>query len=102
VLINSTQTLAELGIGDFLKSYPRDHLCALPATELAMKHVGRPAPNTALLGGFAAMTGRLRMESVIAAILDKFPGKVGEANAAAARVAYDMVRETLVPEALNA
>ena len=30
---------------------------AVPATELALKHVGRPAPNAALLGAFAALSG---------------------------------------------
>ena len=53
VLVNSTRTLDELGIGEFLKEFPRDHLCTVAATELAMKHVGRPLPNAALLGGFA-------------------------------------------------
>jgi pyruvate ferredoxin oxidoreductase gamma subunit len=53
-----------------------------------MKHVGRPLPNAALLGGFAAITGQLRIESVVKAIRDKFPGKVGESNARAAEEAY--------------
>ena len=43
-------------------------LCTLPATELAMKHVGRPVPNAALLGGFAAITGVITLASVVAAI----------------------------------
>ena len=30
---------------------------AVPATELALRHVGRPVPNAALLGAFAALTG---------------------------------------------
>ena len=56
-----------------------------------MKHAGRPLPNAALLGGFAAITGQLRLDSVLKAIREKFPGKVGEANATAAEAAYELV-----------
>ena len=94
VLINSARTLDELGVETFLKDFPRDHVLTVPATELAMRHVGRPLPNSTLLGGFAAMTGALKLESVIAAIRSKFPGKVGEANAAAAEAAYQLVAQT--------
>jgi pyruvate ferredoxin oxidoreductase gamma subunit len=55
----------------------------VPATELALKHVGRPVPNAALLGGFAAVCEQVKLESV-AAIRDKFSGKVAEGNVAAA------------------
>ena len=67
----------------------------MPASELAAKHVGRPLPNAALLGGFAAITGLLRIDSVAAAIRSKFAGKVGEGNVAAARAAFESVRASL-------
>jgi len=89
VLINSTQDLAELGIAEFAAGFPAGHIRRVPATELAMKHVGRPLPNAALLGGFAAVTRLLAFESVAKAIAEKFPGPVGEANIAAARETYD-------------
>jgi len=89
ILINSTRSFDELGIGDFVRNFPPDHLCTVPASELALKHVGRPLPNAALLGGFAAISGRLRFDSVAKAIREKFPGKVGAANVAAAQAAYD-------------
>jgi len=91
VLINSTRGLKELGIASALEHLPPGHACAMPATELAMRFVGRPLPNGTLLGGFAAMTGTLRLESVVAAIRSKFPGKVGESNVAAAEAAYELV-----------
>ncbi len=91
ILINSTQSLEELSISGFTKTFPEGHVCALGATELALKHVKRPVPNAPLLGGFAAVTGTLHLESVEAAIADKFPGDVGEANAAAAREAFQAV-----------
>jgi pyruvate ferredoxin oxidoreductase gamma subunit len=58
-----------------------------------MKHVGRPVPNAALLGGFAAVTHMLAFESVAKAIKKKFPGAIGDANIDAAREAYESVRE---------
>ncbi len=91
VLINSARSLDELGISAYLKRLPKDHVLAVPATELAIRHVGRPLPNSTLLGGFAAVTGELLLASVLAAIRQKFSGKVGEANAAAAQAAYELV-----------
>ena len=99
ILINSTRSFDELGIGDFLSRFPADHLCTVPASELAMQHVGRPLPNAALLGGFAAISGQISFDAVAKAIREKFPGKVGEANVSAARAAYDGV---LVAKAANA
>ncbi len=90
ILINSTKSFDELGIADFVAKFPDHHVCDVGATELALKHVGRPVPNAALLGGFAAITGQLHFESVEKAILEKFPGKIGESNVAAAREAYDI------------
>ena len=91
ILINSTRSFAELGIGEFVEGFHPDLLCTVPATELALKHVGRPLPNAALLGGFAAICGQVRLESVFAAIREKFSGKVAEGNVAAAREAFEIV-----------
>jgi pyruvate ferredoxin oxidoreductase gamma subunit len=95
VLINSTRGFEELGIGEVVERLPAGHVKSVPATDLAIAHVGRPVPNAALLGGFAAVTGVIGIESVLAAIRGKFPGRVGEGNAAAARAAYDAVAATL-------
>jgi len=92
IVINSTRTFAELGIADFVATFPAHHVCDVGATELAVKHVGRPLPNAALLGGFAAISGQLRMGSVAEAIRAKFPGAVGEGNVAAAQEAYDIAK----------
>jgi pyruvate ferredoxin oxidoreductase gamma subunit len=89
VLINSTRSFEELGITQFLDTLPKDHVCAVGATELAIQHVGRPVPNAALLGGFAAITGRLQFKSVDAAIRKKFGGRIGDDNVAAALAAFE-------------
>jgi pyruvate ferredoxin oxidoreductase gamma subunit len=65
--------------------------CLVPATELAREHLGRPLPNAALLGAFAALTGWVSLDSVLAAIGQRFPAPLAERNAAAARAAYEVV-----------
>ncbi len=91
VLINSTRSLDELGLASFLKNLPPGHAVTVPATELALRYIGRPLPNSTLLGGFAAMTGELKLASVLAAIRQKFSGKIGESNALAAQAAYELI-----------
>ena len=64
------------------------HVTTVAATELAMKHLRRPTPNTVLLGAFTAMSDEVRIDSVCEAIMKKFPGKIGEMNVTAARAAH--------------
>ncbi len=92
VLINTSRTAVQLGITDAVKDLPSGHVCSIPATELALKYVKRPVPNAALLGAFAAVSGAIEMDSVIEAIQTKFPGKVGEANITAAKVAFERAK----------
>jgi pyruvate ferredoxin oxidoreductase alpha subunit len=67
VLINSSRSFAELRLEELLQRYIPERLKTVPATELA-RALGRPLPNAALLGGFAALTGVVSIESVAAAI----------------------------------
>ena len=95
VLLNSTHSIDELGLGGFARGPRHYRLHMLPATELAVKHVGRAVPNAALLGGFAAITGVIALASVVAAIRQKFPSKIAEKNVAAATEAFDLAAKTL-------
>jgi len=88
LLVNTSRSFAELGIDEFLEGFDPDRLATVPATELAREHLGRPLPNAALLGAFAALTGVVSLESVVQAIVERFPGRVGEANAGAARAGH--------------
>jgi pyruvate ferredoxin oxidoreductase gamma subunit len=90
ILLNSTRHAAELGLAGLEQGPQGYRITTLPATELAMKHVGRPVPNAALLGGFAAVTGVMKLESVVAAIREKFPTAIADRNVAAAREAYEI------------
>ncbi|MBK9020684.1 MAG: 2-oxoacid:acceptor oxidoreductase family protein [Sulfuritalea sp.] len=91
ILINTTKTFEQLGLGDFVRDWHPERLCTVAATDLSIKHVGRPVPNVPLLGGFAAVSGIIKLESVAMAIRDKFSGKVAEGNIAAATEAYNIV-----------
>jgi pyruvate ferredoxin oxidoreductase gamma subunit len=95
VLINTSRSFEALGLAEFARTLRAGRLRTVPATELALTHVGRPLPNAALLGGFAAMSGRVSLDSVAAAIREKFEGKVAEGNVAAAGAAYEHVRHGL-------
>jgi pyruvate ferredoxin oxidoreductase gamma subunit len=95
ILINTTRTFDALGVGEFVRDFDAAHLCTVPASELAMKYVGRPVPNAALLGGFAAATGRISLASVAAAIRETFSGKIAEGNVAAASEAFEHVAKSL-------
>lgn len=93
VLINTGRTFAELGLEQFVRRFEPGRLLTVPASELAREHLGRPLPNAALLGGFAALTGVVTIDSVTAAIRRRFAGSTGEGNVAAAVAAYDAVKE---------
>ena len=97
VLINTARTLADLGLTDLPARLCADRCRTLPATDLARRHLGRPLPNAALLGGFAALTGVVSLASVTAAIRDRFPGAVGAGNAAAAEAAYAFLAAEPMP-----
>ena len=93
VLINTKKSFDELGIGERFHDWDHSRLCTVPATEIAMEHIGRPLPNAILLAGFAAMSGTVSLASVHAAINEKFSGKVAAGNIAAASAAYDYVKQ---------
>jgi pyruvate ferredoxin oxidoreductase gamma subunit len=97
VLLNSTRSLTDLGLFDLAGDARGYRFTLLPATELALKHVGRALPNVPLLGAFAAATGQLQLDSVIAAIRAKFPSAIAEKNVAAARAAFAIVRKLREP-----
>ncbi|OQC01870.1 MAG: Pyruvate synthase subunit PorC [Alphaproteobacteria bacterium ADurb.Bin100] len=93
ILINTTRTFEALGLGEFARDFRPERLLTVPASELAMKHVGRPVPNVPLLGAFAALGGLISLDAVQAAIREKFKGAVAQGNMDAAREAYEIVME---------
>lgn len=92
VLINSRRDLDQLGLGEWSRRFTAGHVRCVPATDLARAHLGRPLPNAALLGALAGLTGAVGLASIVDAIRERFPGAVGDRNAAAATAAHDLAR----------
>lgn len=88
-LVNTTRPPALLWPGP--RRIRPTRLAVVPATDLAVATLGRPLPGAALLGGFAALTGRIGLEAVTAAIRERFPGQLGERNANLAEQAFLLV-----------
>ncbi len=95
MLINSGRSFDELGLAEWATQFRHERLLTVPATELALEHIGRPLTNAVLLGGFAAISGVISLGSVLAAIRDRFSGKVGEGNVAAAEAAFAYVEQEM-------
>jgi pyruvate ferredoxin oxidoreductase gamma subunit len=89
-LINTTRSAHEL-----LDEPPEAFVLTVPASDIARARLGRPLPGAPLLGALAALDGPVSLASVEAAFRHRFPGHVGEANAAAARDAFEHARHAL-------
>ena len=96
VLINTRRSFDELGLGEISQRFRHERLVTVPATDIALKLLGRPLPNAVLLGGFAALSGLITLEAVEHAIRHKFSGKVAEANVAGANEAYTYVKNEMM------
>ncbi len=91
ILVNTRRAFADLALADLTATGRADRLLTVPATEIARRHLGKPVPNAVLLGGFAAMTGLVGLAAVVDALHERFPGDLGERNAAAAAEAFEHV-----------
>jgi pyruvate ferredoxin oxidoreductase gamma subunit len=59
-----------------------------------MAHLGRPLPGAPMLAGLAALAALaapVGLDAVLAAIGERFAGRVAAGNAAAVRAAFDYV-----------
>jgi pyruvate ferredoxin oxidoreductase gamma subunit len=91
VLVNAAGGVDQLGLGEVAARFGPGRLLTVPATELALRHIGRPIPNTVLLGGFCAMGGVVGLDALVGAIRGRFRGEVADGNIAAARAAHAWV-----------
>lgn len=99
LLINSSRSFDELALGELVARLRPERIVTVAASEIARETMGRPLPNAVLLGGFAALTGLIAIDAVTAAIQEKFTGRVADGNVAAARRAFDVVRQTIGEQA---
>lgn len=93
VLINTDKTIEGLGLSELAARLPKGHCMTVPATRFALEKIGRPLPGAGMLAGMAAMTGMMKLDSVIAAYNEKFSGRIALANAEVAKLAFDYIAE---------
>ena len=63
-----------------------------PATEIAVKILGRAITNTAMLGALVKATGLVKLESVFEAVKERFGGKLAEKNIEVVKQTYEQTR----------
>ncbi|MFA5145566.1 MAG: 2-oxoacid:acceptor oxidoreductase family protein [Candidatus Omnitrophota bacterium] len=85
-IINGSQGL------EIPKLKARQKAFLVPASEIALKTIGKPLGNTALIGAFAAATGELKLDTILGVIKSRFSGKAQEGNIQAAKQGYEFIR----------
>lgn len=86
VLVNSREEPSELGLAT------GEEILTVDATGIALKHLGVPIMNTALMGAFAGVTELIERGSINKVIRRRFSAEVAEKNVAAVNEAYEMVK----------
>lgn len=64
----------------------------VPASDIALKTIGRPLGNTTLIGAYAAATGELKLETLLEVVKSRFSGKILDGNVQAIKEGYAYVR----------
>jgi pyruvate ferredoxin oxidoreductase gamma subunit len=95
VVVNSSRSPEELAsAGLRLRAHQR--AVCLPASELSRERLGRPLPNTALIGAVVAVTDELGLPALHTAIRQRFAtadDDVVDANLQLASAAHDLARD---------
>jgi len=95
LLVNSARTPDDLGLGELIERLLPHRVLSVPATEIALRLLGRPLPHAALLGAFAALTGVVSLAALTKAIEERFSGPVAAANVGCATEAHEHVRNAM-------
>lgn len=89
-IVNSADKPEDL-VPELVAKLPQGHVFTVPATDFAMKYIGRPLPGAPMLAALAAVTGVFKLESIQKSFQTRYPGKVGDANAQTAAAAYEFI-----------
>jgi pyruvate ferredoxin oxidoreductase gamma subunit len=74
-----------------------ENTITIPADAIVREYLGQNKPAAAMLAAFAAATGAISLDSIIEAFEGRFKGAVANGNIAAAKVAYQMVKDGWTP-----
>jgi pyruvate ferredoxin oxidoreductase gamma subunit len=100
LLVNSSRTLDRLALAPLAVQCSTERSLTVPATDVAQRLIGKPLPNAALLGGFAALTAQVSLASVCSAIRERFAHdpSVGERNVAATAEVFELTRQAMTAD----
>ena len=87
IAIVNTEKMLDIAPPDGVK------LITVDATGIALKVLGVPITNTALMGAFAAASGEIKFDALEKAIRHRFKKELAEKNITAADTAFAIVRE---------
>ncbi|MFQ5901790.1 MAG: 2-oxoacid:acceptor oxidoreductase family protein, partial [Thermodesulfobacteriota bacterium] len=80
-------------IPDALSLNTGARVMTIPATKLALEILGRPIPNTTLLGAFSGATGVVSLQALVKSLEGRFSGSMLDKNLKAANAAYERMRK---------
>jgi pyruvate ferredoxin oxidoreductase gamma subunit len=90
LIINTTKKPHQININGY-------RVATVDATKIALQLqllvAGLPVLNTPILGAFAKATEEVKLENVVEAIKEEWPGAAGEKNAKAAMLAYERLEK---------
>ena len=90
IILNSKETPQKLK--EQINASSSTKVWAVPATEIAIKILGRPITNTAMLGAFARVTSAVNIESIENVVKKRFRHDIAEKNFAVIKEAYTEVK----------
>lgn len=89
IIINSKENPADMRK---MLNTDKGKIWTVPATEIAVRILGRPITNTAMLGAFAHITGIVNLKSIEKVVKERFRLDVAEKNVAVVKEAYEEVK----------
>ncbi len=92
LLVNAACGFGDLGVAERVERFCRDRALILPAARLGPGALDGLVRCASMVGGFAALSRVVRLDSVVAAIQDKVPASSARACVQAAESAYWFVR----------
>ncbi|MEI7905112.1 MAG: pyruvate ferredoxin oxidoreductase subunit gamma, partial [Candidatus Firestonebacteria bacterium] len=87
VLINTEKTPEQMNLKNL------SNVRTIPATQIALEILGRPIPNTVMLGAFAGLTNLVTMEGIKKAMTQRFKAEMVDKNMQAALKSFEMIKK---------
>jgi 2-oxoacid:acceptor oxidoreductase gamma subunit (pyruvate/2-ketoisovalerate family) len=88
IIVNSKETPTDMRK---MLNLDKAEILTVPATEIAIRILGRPVTNTAMLGSVARVTRIVKLQSIEKVVKERFGQTVAEKNIAVVREAHEGV-----------